>query len=64
MLAFKILCFQKKKNSIACNLKKQFFAFSNRNFFKKKTQFPNDSFFAIWFKIVFFPYEIAITNAP
>jgi hypothetical protein len=43
-LAFKILCLKKKKkNLIACDLKKQFFAFLNRNFLK--TQFSNSSFF-------------------
>jgi hypothetical protein len=30
----------------------------------KKTQFPNDLFSAIWFKIALFVYEIAIPNAP
>jgi hypothetical protein len=54
--------FSSKKHPIACNLNKHFSAFSNRNFLK--TQFPNGSFSAIWFKIVFFLYEIAILNAP
>jgi hypothetical protein len=39
----------------------QIFALSNRNFLKM--QFLNDLFYAIWFKIVFFVYEIAISNA-
>jgi len=47
---------------IACDLNKNFSAFSNRNFLK--TQFPNGSVSAIWFKIALFLYEIAITNAP
>jgi hypothetical protein len=43
-------------------LNKQFSAFLNRNFLK--SQFPNGSFSAIWFKIALFLYEIAIPNAP
>jgi hypothetical protein len=46
---------------ITYDLNKHFFAFSNHNFLK--TQFPNGSFSAIWFKIVFFRYEIAISNS-
>jgi hypothetical protein len=55
------MCFQ-KKHHIACDLKKMFSAFSNRNYLK--TQFSNYSFFTICFKIVIFIYEIAILNAP
>jgi len=43
-------------------LKNYFFAFSNRNFFK--TQFSDGLFSVIWFKIVLFVNEIAISNAP
>jgi hypothetical protein len=56
----KIMRFLKKKHHFACDLKKQFFTFSNHNFLKM--QFSNDSFSVIWFKITLFTYEIAIPN--
>jgi hypothetical protein len=40
----------------------QFSVFSNRKFLKM--QFSKDLFYAIWFKIAFFVYEIAFPNAP
>jgi hypothetical protein len=54
--------FSKKHPINYLRFEKQFFAFSNRNILK--TQFPNDLFSAIRFKITFFIYEIAIPNTP
>jgi hypothetical protein len=44
------------------NANNEFYTYSNRNFLK--TQFPNDLFYMIWFKIALFAVEIAIPNTP
>jgi hypothetical protein len=57
-----MLRFQKNITLAAIWKKKQFSTFLNRNFLKQ--QFLNNLFFAIWFKMTFFVYEIVIPNTP
>jgi hypothetical protein len=51
-----------KNTSLLAIWKSSFLHFQIANFLKM--QFSNGLFYAIWFKIALFVYEIAISNAP